>query len=105
MNLDIASKLSEKPAWWPLDDDRVVAWAGRTFDSLDQADLAVGEFRVNPEDPDHRVQARFGSSSSWTAWRSEGARVAASGDWFPDEGAARDAARRVRQRAATALLP
>jgi hypothetical protein len=26
-----------------------------------------------------------------------------SGDWFPDEGAARDAARRVQQRVGTAL--
>ena len=104
MKYVIASR-SRKPAWWLLDDDRVIAWAGRTFVSLAQADLAAHDFRVNADDPDYRMQVRSGGRWRWTAWDLEGVRVAVSGDWFPDESAARDAVRRVQQQAGTALGP
>jgi len=106
MKFVIEANRASKPAWWLLDDDnRVVAWAGRTFVSLAHADQAAHDFRVNADDPDYRVQTKAGDRWRWTAWRSEGVRVAVSADWFPDEGAARDAARRVQQQACTALGP
>lgn len=106
MKFVIERNLANRPAWWLLDDDdRVVAWAGRTFVSLAHADQAAHDFRVNADGPDYRVHAKTESRWRWTAWRSEGGRVAVSGDWFRDEGAARDAARRVRQQASTAIGP
>jgi len=106
MKFVIERNLASKPAWWLLDDDnRVVAWAGRTFVSLAYADQAAHDFRVNADDPDYRVHARTGGRWRWTAWRSEGIRVAISGDWFPTEGTARAAARRVQRQAGTAIGP
>ena len=106
MKFVIERNLASRPAWWLLDDDnRVVAWAGRTFVGLALADQAAHDFRVNADDPDYRIQAKAGDRWRWTAWRSEGVRVAVSGDWFPDKGAARDAARRVQQQACTAIGP
>jgi hypothetical protein len=106
MKFVIEANLESRPAWWLLDDDnQVVAWAGRTFASLAHADQAAHDFRVNADDPDYRIHTRSGGSWRWTAWRSEGVRVAVSGDWFPDEAAARNAARRVQQQACTAIGP
>ncbi len=105
MKFVIEKNLASKPAWWLLDDDnRAVAWAGRTFVSLAYADQAAHDFRVNADDPDYR-QAKIGDHWRWTAWRSEGVRVAVSAGWFPDERAARDAARRVQLQAGTAIGP
>jgi hypothetical protein len=106
MKFVIETNQESRPAWWLLDDDnRVVAWAGRTFASLAHADQAAHDFRVNADDPDYRIQSKAGDRWRWTAWRPEGVRVAVSAPWFPDEGAARDAARRVQQQACTALGP
>jgi hypothetical protein len=106
MKFVIETNLASKPAWWLLDDDnRVVAWAGNTFVSLAYADQAAHDFRVNADDPDYRVHAKAGGRWRWTAWRSEGIRVAVSGDWFNSEDAARDAARRVQRQACTAIGP
>jgi hypothetical protein len=87
------------------DDSRVVAWAGRTFVSLAYADQAAHDFRVNADVPDYRFRGKAGGGWRWTAWRPEGIRVAVSGDWFPAEDAACDAARRVQERAGTAMGP
>ncbi len=66
---------------------------------------AAHDFRVNADDPDYRVRTKAGGSWQWAAWRPEGVRVAVSSDWFPSAGAARDAARRVRRPAGTAIGP
>lgn len=106
MKFVIEKNLASEPAWWLLDDDnRVVAWAGRTFVSFAYADQAAHDFRVNADDSDYRVHAKARCRWRWTAWRSEGIRVAVSGGWFRDEGAARDAARGVRQQAGVAIGP
>lgn len=106
MKFIIDKNLASKPAWWLVDDDdHVIAWAGRTFVSLAYADEAAHDFRVNAEDPDYRVRAKTGGCWQWAAWRAEGVRVAVSGDWFPSEEAACDAARRVQQQACTAIGP
>ncbi len=106
MKFIIETNLASEPAWWLLDDDdRVLAWAGKTFPNLAYADQAAHDFRVNSDDPDYRVHARAGGRWQWTAWRSEGIRVAVSADWFPDEATAREAARRVRLQAGTAIGP
>lgn len=102
----VETNLASSPAWWLVDDaDHVVAWAGRTFVSLAYADQAAHDFRVNTDDPDYRVRTRAGGDWQWAAWRPEGVRVAVSGDWFSSGEAARDAARRVRQQACTAIGP
>lgn len=106
MKFVIETNLASKPAWWLLDEDnRVVAWAGTTFASLAYADQAAHDFRVNAEDPDYRVHARAGGRWRWTAWRSEGIRIAVSGHSFPTEDRARAAARRVQRQACTAIGP
>ena len=46
MKFIIETNLASSPAWWPVDDDRVVAWAGRTFVSLTYADQAAHDVRV-----------------------------------------------------------
>lgn len=105
MKFVIETNLASKPAWWLLDDDaHVVAWAGRTYVSLAHADQAAHDFRVNAGDPDYRVQVK-GKGWRWSAWRPEGVRVAVSGEWFPDERAARAAARLVQREAGAALGP
>lgn len=106
MKFVVGADLASKPAWWLVDDDhRVVAWAGRTFVSLAYADQAAHDFRVNAGHPDYRVDAEAGGCWQWAAWCPEAVRVAVSGDWFPSEEAARDAARRVQQQAGTAIGP
>jgi len=106
MKFVIETNLASKAAWWLLDDDeRVVAWAGRTYGSLTHADEAAHDFRVNADDTDYKVHVKSGGQWRWTAWRSEGIRVAVSSDWYPDEDAARDAARRVQEQACTAIGP
>ncbi|HET7351369.1 MAG TPA: hypothetical protein VFJ28_10565 [Marmoricola sp.] len=106
MKFIIETNLASNPAWWLVDDDEhVMAWAGRTFASLAYADQAAHDFRVSAEDPDYRVNTRSGRDWQWAAWDPEGVRVAVSGDWFPSEEAARDAARRVQQQACTAIGP
>ena len=72
--------------------------------------MLYGDGRPQPwmiaaDDPGYRVPTRAGGDWQWVAWRSEGVRVAVSGDWFPSEESARDAARRVRQQACTAIGP
>lgn len=95
-----------RPAWWLHDEqDRVIAWAGRTFADLAHADQAAHDFRVNPDDAEYRVQVGTDGRWRWTAWHPGGLRVAVSGDWSADEEAARDAAGRVRQQAGTAIGP
>jgi hypothetical protein len=102
----VEENLASRPAWWLLDDDKVVvAWAGRTFASLAYADQAAHDFRVNADDPDYRVHAGPHGRWRWTFWRSEGARVAVSGAWFASEDAAREAARHVQRHAVTAIGP
>jgi hypothetical protein len=56
MKFVIETNLASQPAWWLVDDDedRVLAWAGRTFVSLAYADQAAHDFRVNADDPDYR---------------------------------------------------
>lgn len=106
MRFVVETNLASHAAWWLVDDENhVVAWAGRTFVSLAYADQAAHDFRVNSDDPDYRVRPGAGGEWQWGAWRPEGVRVAVSGDWFPDAEAARDAARRVRQLACTAIGP
>jgi hypothetical protein len=106
MRFVIETNLASKPAWWLLDDDdRVVAWAGRTYPSLAYADQAAHDFRMNADDPDYRVRSRTGGRWQWTAWRPEGICVAVSGDWFTSAASARAAARRVQHQACTAIGP
>ena len=106
MKFVIETNLASKPAWWLLDDDnRVVAWAGKTFVSLADADQAAHEFRVNVDDPDYRFHAKAGGRWRWSAWHAAGIRVAVSGDWFLSEDDARNSARRVQQQAVTAMGP
>ena len=106
MKFLIESTLASRTEGWMLvDDDRVVAWAGRTYLSLAHADQAAHDFRVNADDPDYRVQSKSSGRWQWTAWRPEGIRVAVSGGWFTSEAAARAAVRRVQQQACTAIGP
>jgi uncharacterized protein YegP (UPF0339 family) len=105
MKFVIETNLASKAAWWLLDDDRAVAWAGTTYLSLTDADQAAHDFRVSADDTDYRVHVKSGGQWRWTAWHSEGTRVAVSSDWYADEDAARNAARRVQQEACTAIGP
>jgi hypothetical protein len=106
MRFIIETDRANSPTWRLVgDDDRVIAWAGRTFVSLAYADQAAHDFRVSAEDPDYRVNSRAGGDWQWAAWHPEGVRVAVSGDWFPREQDARNAARQVQQQACTAIGP
>jgi hypothetical protein len=106
MRFIIETDRANSPTWRLVgDDDRVIAWAGRTFVSLAYADQAAHDFRVSAEDPDYRVNSRAGGDWQWAAWHPVGVRVAVSGDGFPSEQDARNAARQVQQQACTAIGP
>lgn len=106
MKFVIDKNLASKPAWWLVDDDdRVLAWAGRTFFSLGAADEAAHEFRVGPDDPDYRVYEESGGTWRWAAWQTATNRVAVSGQTFLSKRKAVHAALAVRQQASTALGP
>lgn len=49
--------------------------------------------------------ASAGACWQWTDGRPEGVQLAVSGDWFPSEKAAREAARQARRRACVAVGP
>jgi hypothetical protein len=105
MKFAVGRNLASKPAWWLVDDDeRVLAWAGRTFVTLAYADQAAHDFRVNAGHPEYRFHPRSSGVWRWTAWESE-IRVAISMHGFPNEHTAREAAARVREHARRAIGP
>lgn len=106
MRFVIGTNLVSEPAWWLVDDDdRTLAWAGRTFESLAFADQAAHDFRVSAEDPRYRFHVKASGVWRWTAWGPGESRVAISGEWYHTERAARVAADAVRRQAATAIGP
>lgn len=105
MRFIVDHNLAHEPAWWLVDDKgRTIAWAGRTFETLAYADQAAHDFRVDVAEPIYRFHVRASGTWRWTAWHGEG-RIAISGDWFPSEQAAREAAEQLRDQLAVAVGP
>ncbi|GAA3528590.1 hypothetical protein [Nocardioides daeguensis] len=95
-----------RPAWWLIDDDGLVlAWSGRTFDTLAVADHAAHRFRVEHAGREYRMQPRPGGSWRWTAWNRAGERIAVSGDWFKSRAGAEHAARECGDVVGAAIGP
>lgn len=97
---------ADDPTWWLLDRERrIVAWSGQGFPTLGHADRAAHEFRVQPRAPLYRVHRRSDDLWWWSAWASDGARVAISGAWFHTEASAGAAAAAIPSLVSAALGP
>lgn len=75
MQLVVEQRLARHPAWWLLDEGRVVAWGGGVFPSLGDAEDAARDVRQRADDLDFRTQRLVDEHWRWTAWRGREKRV------------------------------
>lgn len=69
MRLVVEDRLARRPAWWLLDEGRVVAWAGEVFPTMDAAVRAAGAAREGAGQLRYRIQQLPDDHWRWTAWR------------------------------------
>ncbi|GCD19316.1 hypothetical protein CTKZ_08780 [Cellulomonas algicola] len=104
MYFKIANTQSGAPSWWLYaNNNRLVAWAGETFDSTSNARRAAAAFKSGAFTARYEVYTDAGGAWRWRAWRSSD-KVAASGESFSSKNAAQDAAENVRRNAGNAVL-
>lgn len=98
----IGNNKAGKPSWWLYAaNNKMVAWAGETFASHQNAQRAATAFKVGAKTADYDVYQDAGGSWRWRAWRSSD-KVASSGESFSSRYAAEQAAERVRVNAGNA---
>jgi uncharacterized protein len=101
----VGNNQAGQPSWWLYgDNNRMVAWAGETFDSTSNATRAATAFKAGAATARYEVYADTGGRWRWRAWRSSD-KVAASGESFDGEYEARRAAENVRANAGSATGP
>lgn len=88
---------------WRLygDNNRMVAWAGESFDSQSNAQRAATSFKAGASSARYETYLDGASAWRWRAWRSSD-KVASSGESFSSHAAAQGAADNVRDHAGTA---
>lgn len=92
-------------SWWLYgDNNRMVAWAGETFDSESTARRAASDFKAGASTARYEVYEDKGSEWRWRAWRSSD-KVASSGESFDSKSNAARAAENVRDDAGGASGP
>jgi uncharacterized protein len=94
-----------EPSWWLYgDNNRMVAWAGETFDSTSNATRAANAFKAGAASARYETYLDSGREWRWRALRSSD-KVAASGESFSGEYEAQRAAENVRDNAGSASGP
>jgi hypothetical protein len=105
MRLIVEQRLSRRPAWWLLDEGRVVAWGGGVFDTLDAAEQAAREVRRTAAGLDYRTQELVDRHWRWTGWLDREHRVVVGMGSYLSQDQARAAAEATRQGLASATGP
>jgi uncharacterized protein YegP (UPF0339 family) len=82
MRFEAGNNQAGRPSWWLYgDNNRMVAWAGETFDSHSHAKRAAEDFKAGAATARYEVYQDVGGSWRWRAWRSSD-KVASSGEAF-----------------------
>lgn len=94
-----------QPTWWLYaPNNKMVARAGESFDSLSNARRAARGFKAGALSARYEVYADAGGNWRWRAWLSSD-KVASSGESFYSRSSAEQAAENVRVRAGGATGP
>ena len=105
MYFSVGNNTAGDPSWWLYgNNNKMVAWAGETFDSQRNAHRAASDFKAGASSARYEVYQDAGGNWRWRAWRSSD-KVAASGESFYDRGNAEAAAANVRDNAGSATGP
>lgn len=94
-----------RASWWLYaSNSKLVAWAGESFASLNNARRAAAAFKASAYSALYDIYVDGSGAYRWRAWRGSD-KVAASGESFSSKSAAEVAADNVRLNAGTASLP
>ena len=105
MRLIIGTHYAGQTSWWLNGENhRVVAWAGRTFDSVTEARRAADDFKRCSTTAEFEVYDTAHGSWRWRAWHAQ-QQVAVSANGFTTKQNARRAAENVRANAAASRGP
>ena len=105
MYFSVGNTQGGEPSWWLYgNNNRMVAWAGETFESQSNAHRAANDFKAGASSARFESYQDSGGSWRWRAWRSSD-KVASSGESFDDRGNAERAAANVRDNAGSAGGP
>lgn len=104
MYFRVGNTQSGEPSWWLYgDNNKLVAWAGETFESTYNAERAAANFKAGAYSARYDIYLDAGQAWRWRAWRSSD-KVAASGESFSSKSAAEAASENVRLNAGSATL-
>jgi len=105
MYFTVGNTQGGKPSWWLYGaNNKMVAWAGETFDSAHNASRAASAFKAGASAARYELYQDAGGQWRWRAWRSSD-KVAASGESFDSQSNAERAAVNVRDNAGSATGP
>lgn len=101
----VGNNTAGKPSWWLYaNNGEMVAWAGETFASDENARRAARSFKSGALIARFEIYLDAGSKWRWRAWRGSD-KVAASGESFSSRANAERAADNVRRNAGGATAP
>jgi uncharacterized protein YegP (UPF0339 family) len=96
MQLTVGTHYAGQTSWWLNGhNNTVVAWAGRTFDSVTDARKAADDFKTRSATAEFEVYEGPRGSWRWRAWHAQ-QQVAVSANGFTTKQNARRAAESVR---------
>ncbi len=105
MRLTVGTHYAGQTSWWLSgENNRVVAWAGRTFDSVTAATLAANDFKRCSATTEFEVYDGARGSWRWRAWHGD-QQVAVSANGFTTKQNARRAADSVQAEASASGGP
>lgn len=82
MYFSVGNDQGGQPSWWLYAaNNKMVAWAGETFDSTSNAERAARSFKAGAATARYDVYKDAGGHWRWRAWRSSD-KVASSGESF-----------------------
>jgi uncharacterized protein YegP (UPF0339 family) len=95
MRLTVGTHYAGQTTWWLIgQNNRVVAWARRTFDSVTGAGKAADDFKMRSAAAEFEIYDGARGSWRWRAWHAQ-QRVAISANGFTTKQNARRAAENV----------
>ncbi|MFV0253274.1 MAG: hypothetical protein ACK5H2_08045 [Beutenbergiaceae bacterium] len=104
MRFKVGYNRGKQATWWLYaHNGQLVAWAGEAFASLSNAQRAAAAFKAGAASARYEVYEDARGTWRWRAWRSSD-KVAASGEAFSNQPAARRATDNVHDNARTATL-